>query len=331
MRAGPAPAIDGAACSLGRLAQSGCAACAAACPRGALQDSAEGLVLDALACSGCGACVAACPQRAITVDGASELRPEKPGQGAVALVCPRRSAEGGICLQALGLEALAGLWLAGVRRVLAVTGACAECPDGRGLDVATRVAAVDALLAERGLPGLRVDAAAGVPRGVPRLVASRPQARGRRAFLGLGTGAAPEAAPGLPALARLQSLSAPATARVAFAPMIDPASCTGCDACLRICPEGVLSLIKDDAGEMSYVAQSFQCTGCRLCMDVCGAEALTLDRLALPAPEVPLSGFRCRGCGLDVHVPADGPHAGGGLCPVCAATGHHRRLFVVLS
>lgn len=318
------PSIDGGACAHGRLAQARCSACTDGCPRGALEMTAEGLGLDPAACTGCGACVAACPQRAVVLEGLGEIRPDPPNGGPeVALVCPRRGP--GPCLQALGLETLARLWLHGVRRIVALTGDCAACPDGDGLPVAAHAATLNALLADRGLPPLRLDPDATFSRRMPRLTAEPAPRRGRRAFLGLG----PAADSRTPALARLQSLGPP-EARHAFAPRIDPTRCTGCDACLRICPADVLSLIKDDRGELLYGAVPSECTGCGMCEDVCGSEAMTIERLAPARPGPALAGFRCRGCGVEVHVPSGGPWDGGGLCPVCARTGHHRRLFQVL-
>jgi len=158
------PSIDGEACLHGLLAQARCSACADACPQDALQMTAEGLVLDPAACTGCGACVAACPQRAVALDGQGGIRPEPSAGGPeAALVCPRRGPGQGPCLQELGLEALARLWLQGVRRIAVLTADCAACPDGAGLPVAARVAALNALLEDRGLN----------PCGSGRLPASR--------------------------------------------------------------------------------------------------------------------------------------------------------------
>lgn len=335
-RPGPAlPDIDGAACSLGRLASSGCAACVQACPRGALQDDADSLSFDTEACSGCGACAAACPQGAIRLAGSAVPCLDQPATGAafttVALVCPlRHPAAASVCLQALGLEALARLWLAGVRRLLALTGDCASCPDGAGLALAGRLAMLNALLDDRGLPSLRIDRADRIPNGLSRLQTGPVVPGSRRAFLGLAASAEPS--PREPALARLQSLSGrTAPARTAFSPRIDPTRCSGCDACVRLCPEDALSLIKDETGEMAYSVASSRCTGCKICADVCSSDAMTIASMEPPADPVLLTAFRCRGCGVDVHVPAAAPRSDGGLCPICARTGHHRRLFQVLA
>ena len=170
--------------------------------------TAEGLVLDPAACTGCGACVAACPQRAVALDGQGGIRPEPSAGGPeAALVCPRRGPGQGPCLQELGLEALARLWLQGVRRIAVLTADCAACPDGAGLPVAARVAALNALLEDRGLQPLRIGPVASVPRRMPRLTAEPAPRRGRRLFLGLG-GVITDT--GIPALARGPRGHAPA-------------------------------------------------------------------------------------------------------------------------
>lgn len=326
-----APVIDPETCSLGRLACSTCSACAAACPHAALTAEDDGLCVEPAACTGCGACLSACPQGAVTLDGWTEIEVHPAGASpTVALICPRRSAGFGPCLQALGREALARLWLGGIRQILTLTGSCSDCPDGKGLAIDARIAEMNTLLGTRGLPHLRVAPAQSVPPTMPRLMARRAGNGGRRAFLGLGSWPARTDGPRARALARLQARGDTSAARLAFAPRIDAQTCTGCDACLRICPEGALTMIKDDRGNLAYGAVSSNCTGCGLCMDICGTDAISLDRLAPTAPTVALTAFRCRSCRAEVHVPADGPHAGGDVCPVCARTGQHKRLFPVV-
>ncbi|OYX43950.1 MAG: hypothetical protein B7Z02_07145 [Rhodobacterales bacterium 32-67-9] len=329
------PSIDEDACSRGILVRSACAACAASCPHDALSADEDGLYLEPADCTGCGACLAACPRQAISLDSLDAIVIEPSGGSPVAaLICPRRAVGYGPCLQSLGLESLSRLWLGGVRRIVTLTAGCADCPDGRSLAVADRVADLNDLLADRGLPLLRVEPAQSVAKSVPKLMARAADHAGRRAFLGLGAASAEADGPSESALSRLQSLPAGPDARAAFAPRIDPRICTGCDACVRICPEGALTLIKDESGIMVYRTSPTKCTSCGLCMDVCGADAIRIDRQAPRVPDLRLTGYRCRGCGVEVHSPAGGPwdggEAGGGLCPICAATSHHKRLFQVL-
>ena len=116
----PTPVFDDGRCSLSRFTDSRCAICAEICPTDALTAEADGLALNRDACTGCGACAGACPAQAIRLPGLLPLPPAAPDRtGAVTLICSRhphagRSA-GPLCLRALGLEALARLWLDGVR------------------------------------------------------------------------------------------------------------------------------------------------------------------------------------------------------------------------
>lgn len=328
------PKIDEAACSLGRLAVSSCARCAEACPRAALTSEPEGLALDAAACSACGACVAACPQRAVTLEGRGApivAAGRGRDRGTAFLACPRvpGPAGGGPCLQALGLEALAALWLSGLRALVTLTADCATCRDGAGLDFADRVNALNGLLQDRGLPGLTWTAAGTTPRDLPRVVSEPAIDAGRRSLLGIFAPAARARAPS--ALARLQQMGAGGAARSAFSPRIDPARCTGCDACLRLCPEGALGLVRESAGGLAYRASASGCSGCRLCVELCPTDAMQVESQSPPQTDLSLTGFRCRGCGVEVHVPAEGPLAGGGLCAICMATGHHKRLHQVIA
>lgn len=320
------PDIDPKSCSFGRLAASSCAACATACPRAALEASDEGLTLDPEACSACGACVAVCPQGAIRLGGLEALAVRGRLREDAGLICPRR-AKTGVCLQALGLRALAALWLAGTRRIVGLTADCATCPEGAGLDFEGRLGLLNQLLTDRDLPVMVWQKADAVPHGLPLIGAKDAVVNPlRRALLG---GLVPAPARDKP-LARLQSLVARAPPRLAFVPQIDPARCTGCDACIRLCPEAALSLIKDESGGMVYQAISLHCSGCGLCADVCHGEALTVRQCHSEAPDVALTSLNCRGCGVDVHVPTAGPWATSGLCPICALTGHHKRLHQVV-
>ena len=320
------PVIDEAACSLGRLAASTCAACANACPRAALTSDDTGLNLDPNACSACGACTAACPQSAIRLGG-REL-PEVQGRKRVVagLVCPRRGPSG-LCLQGLGLRALAALWLQGTRQIVSLTADCTTCADGGGLDFAGRLAVLNQLLASRDLPAMIWHKVDELPRNLPLI---GPQGNDvdprRRAFLGGLVTSHPKDN----SLVLLQAMANHDAACFAFAPQIDLTRCTGCDACVRVCPEAALSLIKDESEELVYQSASLQCSGCGMCADVCDSDALTVRLCHPETPNVALTSLTCRGCGVDVHMPTAGPWATGELCPICARTGHHKRLHQVL-
>jgi NADH-quinone oxidoreductase subunit F len=53
---------------------------------------------------------------------------------------------------------------------------------------------------------------------------------------------------------------------------IDPAPCTGCDACLQNCPVQAISGVRGTRG--SYVIDQHRCTKCGVCRDVCKFDAV---------------------------------------------------------
>ncbi|WP_112874945.1 4Fe-4S dicluster domain-containing protein [Paracoccus endophyticus] len=322
----PLPQFDGDACSLGWLALSECGACARSCPTSALVSGEDGLMLDAAICTGCGACAAACPQRAVAIEGVSPLPPIAPDRaGRMLLVCPAR-VPGGVCLQALGLEALAALWLSGLRSLHLDTGDCASCPSGRALPFTQTLQTLNAILSDRALPPLHTAPVTGTR--LPRLSDGRDRVDpSRRALFGsLARGLAPETRP---ALAHLQAYPGPAP-RHAHSPRIDPALCTGCNACLRICPASAMTLINTADGNPAYHMASSDCSGCSQCTEVCESDAITIDTLAPAAPDLALRRFQCRACGTPGHLPADHLRADG-LCPICARTRHHAKLHQVIA
>ncbi len=142
--------------------------------------------------------------------------------------------------------------------------------------------------------------------------------------------AAPLATP----LAQIQAANADHDgALFAVVPQIDPALCSGCDACVRICPPEALGLIDEDGGAALYHVHPESCDACGLCETVCEAAAISLKAMA-PAPEpIPLQRWACRACGVAVHAPEAAAQslARDGLCTICTRTGHHKKLYQVLS
>jgi NAD-dependent dihydropyrimidine dehydrogenase PreA subunit len=57
-----------------------------------------------------------------------------------------------------------------------------------------------------------------------------------------------------------------------FLPEIDPAKCTGCDLCVRSCPNDVLSLIDN----LAAVTDPEACQYTSFCQEVCPTGAISL-------------------------------------------------------
>jgi pyruvate ferredoxin oxidoreductase gamma subunit len=59
-----------------------------------------------------------------------------------------------------------------------------------------------------------------------------------------------------------------------FRPVLVPDKCNGCWLCFAYCPEGVISMNKDDRPVIDYA----HCKGCQICVHECPTEALVAER-----------------------------------------------------
>lgn len=59
-----------------------------------------------------------------------------------------------------------------------------------------------------------------------------------------------------------------------FRPVLVPDKCNGCWLCFVYCPEGVISMNKDDRPVIDYA----HCKGCQICVHECPTEALVAER-----------------------------------------------------
>ncbi|MFV0360585.1 4Fe-4S binding protein [Tropicimonas sp.] len=321
------PVIDGAACVHGLTPMARCADCIDACPHRALSLGLDGIEFDSSACRGCGACAGICPARAIRLDAP---QPVREGDTLIA-VCARHPATGGRaargCIHGYGINDLAGWALAGIRRIACGTGDCDTCPDAPASRLGETAAHLAGLAAAHGRTAPEVAPASIAELRRWMLSADDGPVPARRALLAALTAPLRGDEAPRPALERLQETGG---GRFAFVPVIDAQACTGCDTCLRLCPEGVLSTVADERGGIRYHCNPARCTGCLLCEDVCTDNAIEVEAMTAAPADVLLEQFTCRACGIGVHVPASGTLAADGLCPVCARTGHHRKLFQVL-
>jgi ferredoxin len=190
------------------------------------------------------------------------------------------------------------------------------------------VSVLNEVLSSRGLKPMRATAAFGPD------AAETPRDPGRRRFLSRFAGRNPEM-PGMTGTRELRAVQRSArreglTPVNAFAVSIDRGRCNGCDACFRVCPEGALTIFKDENVPLSYKAAQASCTGCGLCVDICDQKATTVDRsTARDEWEIPLRTFRCRACGNESHEPSEAGKTST-YCRICSQTNHAKNLFVVL-
>jgi Pyruvate/2-oxoacid:ferredoxin oxidoreductase delta subunit len=203
----------------------------------------------------------------------------------------------------------------------------------------SRLADLARLLDSRGLPVLRLE----------RLPPDRWQAArdtavpdtgpsiGRRSFLRRGLGLAVDQAAtafglaaaerdGIQTVARLLPDTGRRGALAPVAPSIDPTACTGCDACVRLCPQQAIRLEREgagpEAGALAYRILPDDCTGCGICVDVCADHAVHLEAWVPVTPvALPLAEATCARCRVSFHRPEFAAGATPALCPICARRG----------
>lgn len=354
-----------------------CRACVTACPQEAWVFTHESLGLNTRTCDGCQRCEPVCPTGAIGfVEPVTAAPGVWQGEKALYLHCEMSDvpvgAEGRVpCLHGVGVGAVVAWSAEGVQTLLTASGPCSDCHRNRGDGplLATTVAQAALLNRSRGqaaLAQVALDAVAwqrarveNPPRKPPAPVV------GRRGFFRLSVQAVADEASKLSAVVRPETSEAeervfiPAGRRLAavdgetaadaachlWVPELDSRRCTGCHACVRICPFAALSFIPATAPEPgeegrpvsapgpAYGIDPAGCTGCGLCRDVCETGAITLHGLARQTQQIlELHEGRCRACGTVVHVPqtAAGDFLADGLCRVCRRNNPYRNLFQVL-
>lgn len=334
------PEIDKTGCVRSRLVVASCSACVGACPQDALFEGEDGsLLLHADACTACGACVAACAETAINLPRARRGRAVQGNGPRLTLVCARHPAADNAdalpCLHCLGLADLARLWQAGLRRLVTASADCRSCDLCPPVRLADQLERFNTLTRSRGLAVITHHRA-----GPKALVAWRddhpPRSapdNSRRNFL---RGLAAPAQPDTPepsdsaGLADFLEQGSPETTPVfPFSPQIDPAMCTACDACTRVCPHDALILVNDKSGQGAYETTASACTGCGLCVDICDEDAITVAQMTGPGPDLPLDRYRCKACGNWQSIFA-GTLPEDGLCRICRVNNSRRNLFVKL-
>ena len=333
----PLPTVDGDTCVHGRLATASCHACVDACPRSALVLDDAALSIDGDACDGCGLCRPACPQSSIDLVRLADAPIIDVGSGTVLLACERAGAGSGRgvvpCVDAFGERDLRRFAGAGVAKVLVARGDCGVCPRRCSATLDEAVRRFNALRPRYGgaasLQLDRVDGANWAGRAVHATEARNDFDQRRRSLFGLRARSVSRAVS-----AEDASAVEPRDVRFRYVPEIDAQSCSGCDACVRVCPHSAIGMARH-GDEFGYLVSPDRCTGCRLCIDVCEAEAVNIAEIApLAHPFVALVEAKCRQCGVAFHVPRPASVGGEAVAPpeacgICRLTQRTRLLFQV--
>ncbi len=289
-------------CLRHRLSSSGCNRCLETCTAGALSWTDTGLVWNENKCTSCLLCVAACPTDALTCTRLtlSDLLPEMNDVEAPLLGCSLKPhTRGHVRVPCLGLladtELLLVLQLALGKEIRLNLSACGDCENGRiAPELLKTMTKVETLT--RGLPGgLR-------PIYTPDLLNFQEKTLSRRDFfiflnrrskqkgLSLVDRLRFSDEPGkygkksLPKARQLilQLVAAlPAAQRDMLSDQLFPelkitAQCTGCTACVGICPTGALT--RPGTRGCAPDVNTERCTACALCTEFCRQQAIQVPQ-----------------------------------------------------
>ena len=333
------PEVIGERCVHARLQQATCRACVEVCPRGAWVFDEEQLGIDTELCDGCDLCAPACPQGAIRPHFLPAVK--ESGKSLLAFAICERAGIAGLaeglmpCLHSMGMTALLQLWNQGVRELVVARADCAACDRASSADLEQVLGKLHRLLSARDALPLRCRELepSAWRQALQRACQSvRDRPLDRRAFFRTALrdprerlrAAVGEPEPEFQAPGQLLPPAGPKDLHP-FVPVIDPARCNGCDACVRLCPTQSLSLTEDSRW---YRVHAVRCTGCGVCTDVCEEGAVEVRTLeTCEQDRIELHNGRCPTCGVDFHVPE---LSAGPLCRICRQVNHSGKLFQVL-
>lgn len=335
-------AINEKKCVHSFAAMAGCDRCVRACPLSALTMDDGALLLDQTRCDACGLCQPACPERAITLNEQNIFEGTCDHIDIALLACEKTGLPAGPgvmpCLHALALRDILQLYHSGVRQIFFAAGNCATCNRAqRATTLTTSIAFANTLLASRDRNTIKAEQV-GPERWRRKFKSARPtgpENKARRGLLfALGqtlTLTETGCNEATPAYAVTPASQNPA-ALYAFVPAIDAMLCSGCDACIRLCPHQALSICDSPntaEDDKAYFFHPQNCTGCNICVDTCTAGAIKITPLhVLSQKKLHLKTYSCAACGNAYHLPKD-QNKPPGLCPICQKTNNTARLYQV--
>lgn len=312
--------FDADKCAHRRQSVAGCSACLQVCAAGAITADKESIRIEPRLCQGCGTCALVCPSGAVRyahpTPGFSLARLQAmlaswraTGSEPLGLWIVGETAEGeppsGWLPYSVAEPASLGLefWLAalalGMNRV-AVT--ANSLPEETRAALQAQLTLARALLSGLGLSqsvawGDDIPTGDFIPTPVPvrRPGTDLPVTDDKRQLMFAAIDALLEQAEAPPA-------SHPLPAGPLGEIRVDPATCTLCAACVRICPAGALSL-PGTTTQLAFTEE--RCLQCGMCANACPEKAISLvprllgSRAARQAPRVVAEAemFPCSGCG----------------------------------
>lgn len=343
------PDIDADACVHSYFNQSDCQACVDSCPSQAWILNDESLGLNTDACDGCGLCIPACPSGALSVQYPWIIR--QFGGRTMALFNCELSAvkiktEVLPCIHILGLRQLLLLYNSGISLLLISTAECSDCPRNPSTTIQQRLKQLNKLLLERNKTPMRILQRSSkvwekiyktdeiICRGINLSRRDFLRAEGqqyRRQMLIQDPLNLPECQtvpPGqlLPKIEK-NDLHWP------WAPILDETKCTGCDACMNLCPTDALQYQPgDDNSAPEYQLNPVDCNGCGICENVCDVKAIAIQSFSRsPSPVIELTEKQCSGCGNTYHMPQHSSiQSEEALCRICQQHNHNSNLFQVM-
>ena len=323
-----------------------CRACVDACPQEAWILDDTSLSLNYQACDGCGLCKPACPEGSIEIR--QPLSTRSLWDHCITLLS---CAESGVieskaqlpCIHSLGLQEILRLYNKGVRHLVVATGDCNECPKGGGERLDQRLAPLNHSLAQAGQALFNLQYKSMADWNEYQLHSSAAPSGpvvSRRGFFhafipaenndeqNLVEYLSGESRLFTPLAQLLPGLNDDSI--LPHVPEIDPHHCSGCNACIRVCPHQALDITHENSAPCYHLLAS-QCTGCGICMDICDQEAITIHRWTRPQhQQIPLQKMSCSACGVPFHEPVAVDKTIKSTCRICSAKNHHSNLFQIL-